>query len=351
MLPVATLRLCQRSVWKRIAANRDLSSRRCAAVPRMCRHRERGRVLLRCAVGKSFRAWTAGASTLYRDRMRQSALAWCLWMAGCVATESQVVARVDFGLGCGYEASCEQLVQSTIEQHQRCVAAGGQCDAQADDIRRAKLLLEQVRASEAERRASNERDAAATRAAQQCLSNWSLDECDKTPVRDDCRKECQRQLTPNDAQINRSAAVCKARTDSTLPEPLKCELMRPALLTDAGWERYQSDCNAACAQAWEATAGLRKERATRIAESLKTEEERQRRKLDAERAEREEEKRQRQMREAEAAARQRGGAPPTATTPPANQCGDHVQCCDGTCSPSCRDVHRGCCSRHGGVCN
>ncbi|WP_437591505.1 hypothetical protein [Sorangium sp. So ce1000] len=27
-----------------------------------------------------------------------------------------------------------------------------------------------------------------------------------------------------------------------------------------------------------------------------------------------------------------------------------VCCCDGTASPSCTTVHRGCCSRHGGVC-
>lgn len=27
-----------------------------------------------------------------------------------------------------------------------------------------------------------------------------------------------------------------------------------------------------------------------------------------------------------------------------------VQCCDGTCSPTCQYVHRGCCSHHGGVC-
>jgi hypothetical protein len=30
--------------------------------------------------------------------------------------------------------------------------------------------------------------------------------------------------------------------------------------------------------------------------------------------------------------------------------GGHVCCCDGTLSPTCTTVHRGCCSHHGGVC-
>ncbi len=34
--------------------------------------------------------------------------------------------------------------------------------------------------------------------------------------------------------------------------------------------------------------------------------------------------------------------------PPRRSCA--VQCCDGTCSPSCAYVHSGCCSHHGGVC-
>ena len=37
------------------------------------------------------------------------------------------------------------------------------------------------------------------------------------------------------------------------------------------------------------------------------------------------------------------------TTPEERDVG-RVCCCDGTVSPSCTTVHRGCCSRHGGVC-
>jgi hypothetical protein len=40
-------------------------------------------------------------------------------------------------------------------------------------------------------------------------------------------------------------------------------------------------------------------------------------------------------------------APVTSTRP---ETGGHVCCCDGTASPTCTTVHRGCCSHHGGVC-
>jgi hypothetical protein len=36
---------------------------------------------------------------------------------------------------------------------------------------------------------------------------------------------------------------------------------------------------------------------------------------------------------------------------PENDCAPYIRCCDGSCSPSCTNVHRGCCSHHGGVCN
>ena len=39
-------------------------------------------------------------------------------------------------------------------------------------------------------------------------------------------------------------------------------------------------------------------------------------------------------------------APPTPRQEPVGR----VCCCDGTVSPTCTTVHRGCCSRHGGVC-
>jgi hypothetical protein len=37
-------------------------------------------------------------------------------------------------------------------------------------------------------------------------------------------------------------------------------------------------------------------------------------------------------------------------TPTPRETGGHVCCCDGTLSPTCTTVHRGCCSHHGGVC-
>lgn len=40
--------------------------------------------------------------------------------------------------------------------------------------------------------------------------------------------------------------------------------------------------------------------------------------------------------------------PPTLPAPPSGN--GHVKCCDGSYSPSCTSAHRGCCSRHGGVC-
>ncbi|MDC0740959.1 hypothetical protein [Polyangium mundeleinium] len=64
--------------------------------------------------------------------------------------------------------------------------------------------------------------------------------------------------------------------------------------------------------------------------------------------------------EAAAAARQRSKAAPPrrqepASTHPAQPAprpepAGRVCCCDGTVSPTCTTVHRGCCSRHGGVC-
>lgn len=41
---------------------------------------------------------------------------------------------------------------------------------------------------------------------------------------------------------------------------------------------------------------------------------------------------------------------PTPVTPTPQETGGHVCCCDGTLSPTCTTVHRGCCSHHGGVC-
>jgi hypothetical protein len=42
--------------------------------------------------------------------------------------------------------------------------------------------------------------------------------------------------------------------------------------------------------------------------------------------------------------------PAPAASPPTNSCGGTIRCCDGSCSPTCTTVHRGCCSHHGGVC-
>ncbi|HRI68557.1 MAG TPA: hypothetical protein PK156_30220, partial [Polyangium sp.] len=44
-------------------------------------------------------------------------------------------------------------------------------------------------------------------------------------------------------------------------------------------------------------------------------------------------------------------APRPAPAPaPAPRESGRVCCCDGSVSPTCTTVHRGCCSRHGGVC-
>jgi len=48
---------------------------------------------------------------------------------------------------------------------------------------------------------------------------------------------------------------------------------------------------------------------------------------------------------------------PTSTPAPApaqgrpGKCAGTVQCCDGSCSPTCTTRHQGCCSKHGGVCD
>jgi hypothetical protein len=42
--------------------------------------------------------------------------------------------------------------------------------------------------------------------------------------------------------------------------------------------------------------------------------------------------------------------PVVPATPAPRDTGGHVCCCDGTLSPTCTTVHRGCCSHHGGVC-
>ncbi|WP_441288469.1 hypothetical protein ACSRUE_42030 [Sorangium sp. KYC3313] len=48
--------------------------------------------------------------------------------------------------------------------------------------------------------------------------------------------------------------------------------------------------------------------------------------------------------------RQRQAASARERAAPAESEVGRVCCCDGTVSPSCTTVHRGCCSRHGGVC-
>jgi hypothetical protein len=56
--------------------------------------------------------------------------------------------------------------------------------------------------------------------------------------------------------------------------------------------------------------------------------------------------------ERERAARAEASAPVSAppAPPKPRDTGGHVCCCDGTLSPTCTTVHRGCCSHHGGVC-
>lgn len=58
----------------------------------------------------------------------------------------------------------------------------------------------------------------------------------------------------------------------------------------------------------------------------------------------------RARKEAEEEARRARARPAEAPAPPST-CSRTVQCCDGTCSPTCTTVHRGCCSHHGGVCD
>jgi hypothetical protein len=60
--------------------------------------------------------------------------------------------------------------------------------------------------------------------------------------------------------------------------------------------------------------------------------------------------------EREKAARAAADSAPRSTpiapaTPAPRDTGGHVCCCDGTVSPTCTTVHRGCCSHHGGVCS
>lgn len=206
-----------------------------------------------------------------------------------------------------------------------------------------------------EKRAAYERTVAITNATNACVSAWSLEECDRIAGKKECRAECQAQMDAMGRTLRVQASVCKAHVDSTTPEPLRCELVKPTSLNDAGWERYQRTCDAICLEAWDAAAEGRKARAERIAEDLRANEEQQRRTLNIERAQREEEEERRKKRQqqdaAAAKARESNPVTPQPDKPaPVRTCGDRVQCCDGTCSPTCRDAHRGCCSHHGGVC-
>jgi len=54
--------------------------------------------------------------------------------------------------------------------------------------------------------------------------------------------------------------------------------------------------------------------------------------------------------DAAAAASAPRSTPVAPATPAPRDTGGHVCCCDGTLSPTCTTVHRGCCSHHGGVC-
>ena len=80
-------------------------------------------------------------------------------------------------------------------------------------------------------------------------------------------------------------------------------------------------------------------------------EDRERQRADAEAEQRQREEREEREEAARAAADSAPRAMPTVpATPAPRDTGGPICCCDGTVSPTCTTVHRGCCSHHGGVC-
>lgn len=162
----------------------------------------------------------------------------------------------------------------------------------------------------------------------------------------------------------RSEAECRAlytealRRSATCQPSYTCGEARRDVSIAAGYVRLYADQRAAGSQFWHEQPAPRAAQEDEARRAREAEAEEQKRRADAE------EQKRRAAAEAEAAERARIEAPqkaaeeqrapaaadPAPEAPAPKSAPGRVCCCDGTVSPTCTYVKRGCCSHHGGVC-
>ena len=242
---------------------------------------------------------------------------------------------------CQNERECSEVYDAAAKKLRECMREYDNCVQQREDLEAAKKIRNQFLAKIAQEKKEKERQIAeeaqvkldsetAVADASHCLRAWDLDTCNKTVKPITCIQLCGDLRKPLVANMASSAKECASRRFEK-SERASCDLSRGDF-TDDGWSRYQDQCQDVCNE--------------RYSDLLEKEKIDKKEKEASARAEVEKNRRAEEIRrrnEGEVLRRQMSMRRYI-------ECGHRVACCDGTCSPSCSEERRGCCSHHGGVC-